>query len=225
MSEDQLSMLKERLYSDNNKLRLHFASLMFDLQKDMEKRFSVEEIINILALCDSHYEGVLEECTSFSKVFRRVRRFVSFFDYDLLEHLINKYGSAMMKKELDKYNGYFGEFAKRRVIECPSNAFEEREDDPSEKVVVLVADRILEKLTVDNLKKFKHAMNDIMGNKLLKVLRVKRGSVVITFRMFEDENFVITDEQQQALQREGVMRIIYGEKCFDMSPKLGPGVV
>ena len=95
-------------------------------------------------------------------------------------------------------------------------------------MLVLVADRIIENLTVDDLKKFKHTMNEIMGNKLVKVLRVKGGSVIITFRMFEveDENFVITDEQQQTLQREGVIRIIYGEKCFDIraNPRPGMGV-
>ena len=106
MSEDQLSMLKERLYSETNKLKLRFAKLMFSLQKDLEKRLSMEEVVNILVFCDKNFDGVLAECTSFSTVFRKVRHFVSFFDYDLLEHLIDEYGSDAIKKELDKYNGY-----------------------------------------------------------------------------------------------------------------------
>ena len=201
MSNDQLLMLRERLYEETDKLKFNFASLMFDLKRDLERRLSVEEVVDILVFYDKKkFVGVFAECTSFSAVFRKVRGFVSFFDYDLLEHLIDRYGSDLIKKELDEYKSYFLEFSQRRVTECPSNAFSD--SGSSEKVLVLIADKIIEDLTLDELKAFNRRVNKILGNKLVKLVHVIRGSICLTFQIFEDSNFVITEEQRQALQKE-----------------------
>ena len=210
-------MLRERLYEETDKLKFNFGSLMFDLQTDLEEKLSLEQVVNILVYYEKNFTGVFDDCNTFSKVFRKVRGFVSFFDYDLLEYLIKKYGSDAMKKELESYNSYFQEFSKRRVNECPSNAFGESDEcESSEQVLVLVADKIIEELTVDELKKFKRRINRVMGNKLVKVICVKGGSICITFRIFEERNFIITEKQRQDLQREGVISITYGDRYFEM---------
>ena len=214
MSNDHLLMLKECLYEETDKLKLNFASLMLDLKRDLEQRLSVQEVVDFLVFYDKKFVGVFVECTSFSDVFRKVRGFVSFFDYDLLEHLIDRYGSDLIKKELDEYKGYFLEFSKRRVTECPSNAFSD--SGSSEKVLVLIADKIIEDLTLDELKKFNRRVNKILGNKLVKLVRVGGGSICLTFLIFEDSNFTITEEQRQALRKEGVTSITYGGHFFDM---------
>ena len=217
--EDRISMLEQRLYHETNKLKFQFASLMYDLVEDLEKRLSTEKIRKAIVFYDSNFKNVLSNCTSFDSVFLEVREFVSFFDYDLLEHLIDKFGSESIKKVLDEYKGHFEAFAKRRVTECPSNAFDGCERESSEKVLVLVADKIIKDLTVEELKKFKHRINLILGDKLVKVLFVNGGSICLTFRVFEDKNFTITEEQQQALLKEGVVSITYGNQYFDMQPK------
>ena len=208
-SADRLSMLKERLYEETDKLKFNFASLMRNLQMDLEKRLSVEQVVDILVFYDKNFADVLGECTTFSKVFRRVRQFVSFFDYDLLEYLINEYGSDAVKTKLEIYEGHFHDFSQRRVTECPSNAFDEGdgECESSEKFLVLVADKIIEDLTLDELKKFNCRINRNLDDQLVKVIRVEGGSIRIIFRLFEDRNFIIIEEQRQALQKEGVISI------------------
>ena len=212
-------MLQQRLYQETNKLKFQFGSLMYDMVEDLEKQLSTEKIRNALVFYDSNFKNVLSNCTSFDSVFLKVREFVSFFDYDLLEHLIERFGSDSIKKVLDEYKGHFKAFAKRRVTECPSNAFDGGEQESSEKVLVLVADKIIKDLTVEELKKFKHRINSILGGKLVKVLLVKGGSICLTFRMFEDKNFTITEEQRQALLKESVISITYGNQYFNMQPK------
>ena len=214
-------MLEQRLYQETNKLKFQFASLMYDLVEDLEKRLSTEKIRKAFKLVfyDSNFKNVLSNCTGFDSVFLEVREFVSFFDYDLLEHLIDRFGSDSIKNELDEYNCHFEAFAKRRVTECPSNAFDGCERESSEKVLVHVADKIIKDLTVEELKKFKHRINLILGDKLVKVLFVNGGSIRLTFRVFEDKNFTITEEQRQALLKEGVISITYGNQYFDMQPK------
>ena len=222
LSKERLSMLKENLYRETNRLKFKFASLMLKVQKDLESKRLPEKEFNILVFYDKNYAGVFHECTDFSSIFRKLRDFVSFFDYDLLEQLINEFGSDAIKTELDKYKGDFQVFSKRRVIECPSNAFADHDSGSPEKVLVVVADKNIEDLTLDELKKITCRINEIMGNKLVKVLRVKGGSICITFQIFEDRNFVISEKQRQALQKEGVISITYGDHSCDIRTTL-PG--
>ena len=206
----------ERLYEETNKLKLKFASLMFNVENDLEKKLSVEQIVNILVYYEKDFDDILTECSSFAKVFRKVSHFVSFFDYELLEHLTDEHGSDAIKEEMETYIGYFREFSKRRVTECPSNAFADRDhSESSEQVLVVVADRIIEKLTVDELKRFNRRVSKILGDKLVRVLFVQGGSIYLTFLMIEDRNFTITGEQCEALQREGVTSVTHGDHCFN----------
>ena len=54
-------------------------------------------------------------------------------------------------------------------------------------------------------------MNKILGHKLLRLLNIKDGCTELTFRTFENGEFSITEKQQQALRRMGVLRISYGD--------------
>lgn len=85
-------MLMERLYDETNKIKLNFASLMFDLRKDLENSLETEDVVEFLVYYNKNLEPQLSNCNSLSQVFRKVRKFVSFFDFDLLEHLSDKFG-------------------------------------------------------------------------------------------------------------------------------------
>ena len=80
--------------------------------------------------------------------------------------------------------------------------------------MVLVAGKDFDALTLDDLKKFELRINKILSNKLVMLQCVKRKSISLTFRVFEDKNFNITEEQRQALQKEGVISITYGHQHF-----------
>ena len=212
-------MLKEQLYQDlyvqTDKMKSKFASFKVAVQRDLESSgIEVETIVDFLVGYDDSFETVLSSCTRMSPLFRKIGKFMSFFDYNILEYLIENYGSDSIKERLKEYEGLFKDFSKRRVIECPSDAFGESEE--SERVVTLVSDKTLDALTLEDLKKFKYKVNSILGNKLIKVLRVEGGSVKITFRMFEFDKFSITEEQRILLQREGVISITYGDQHIEI---------
>ena len=212
-------MLKDKLYQDlsdqTDKMKWAFSSLKKGLQHDLERSgIEVEEIVDILVGYDKHFKTVLSNCTRMSPLFREIGEYMSFFDYNILEYLIDEYGSDTIKKRLKKYEDEFEDFSKRRVIECPSNAFGESEK--SEKVVKLISDKELDKLTVADLRKFKQRVYRILGYKLIKVVKVEGGSVKITFRMFEIDKISITKEQRISLQREGVISITYGDQHIDL---------
>ena len=189
MSEEQFSMLKARLDEETEKIKFEFASLMFDLQKDLEKTLPLEDLVSFLAFNNTKYKSLLKNCDSYSEVFLTLKKIVNFFDYDPLEDLIYNLGSNTIKEKLERYRGYFKEYSER-LIEYPVGVFGECK--LSKKKVVLVVGKHFETLTFDDLKKFKHRVDKIMGNQI--VLCVRRGSgLSFDFK-----------KQQQAFQGEGV---------------------
>ena len=218
MTEAQFSMLKARLDEETKQIKLKFASLMFNLQRDLESTLPLGDLVKYLVLYDTSYERVLGDCSSFDAVFLKLRKLaVNFFDYELLQQLIVEFGSVTIKETLEEYKGCFIEYSRRLVRECPSNTFDECE--PSENNLVLVAGKDFDTLTLDALKKFELKVNTVLGNQFVMMLCVKKESICITFRMFENKNFSITEEQRQALQRESVLSITYGDQCFDILQK------
>ena len=217
-------MFKERLYSETRAMIFKFSTLTIRLEEDLEKSLSMDKMVNILVSINSSFKGVLEDCRSFATVFRIVIECVSFFDYNLLEHLIDTYGSDELKQKLKEYKNHFEKFAKRRVIECPSNAFSDSDCESAGKVYVMVADKNIEDLTLDELKKFNFRLQTIMDGKLVKLLRVKGGSICLTFCTFEDK-IAISEEQRQALWKEGVVSIMFGDQHFDIRPSQVPSML
>ena len=183
MSGHQFEMFMDRLYEETNRLRLNFASLMFDTQMDLEKRLPVEQLVDIIVNRDVISEGVLAECTSFSQVFNKLSDSVSFFDYGLLKYLINHYGSDAIKKKLEIYIGYFREFSKRRVNEYSRNALSDHDSGSSEKILVFVADTIIENLTVDELRKFICSVYEILDSKLVLQVHSGGGRILIVIQL------------------------------------------
>ena len=60
-----------------------------------------------------------ETCTT-NKVMSAIKDYCSFFNYQMLEHIINKLGTKQDRENLNKYKEKFNEYAKCCVIECPA---------------------------------------------------------------------------------------------------------
>lgn len=187
---------------------------MFNLQKHLEKKLRADDVVNFLVFYDKHLETLLTDCTSVGQVFRKMAKFVSFFDFDLLDSLIKELGSDTIKRKFEEYKESFESFSRRRVYECPNNAFGSVEE--SEKVFVLKTDKIIEDLTVDEIKRLKYRVNKILANKLIQFLHVEEGCVKLTFRTFQEDGFTITEEQRKALCEVGITQITYGDQCVDL---------
>ena len=204
----------QKLKDKTEKLKERFTSLVFELQKDIEKSTTlVKDVITLLNL-NPKLEELLKDCRNLTEVFRTISKYVSFFDYRLIRTLARKFGSATTIKRLKVYMQKFQEYSKSCVCECPSDAFGDVED--SEKVYAIKIDRSIQTLTVDELEKLEYEMNKILGHELLRLLKVEEGCVKLLFRTFQYEDWTITEEQQQALRRHGVLSIKYGNKAVNI---------
>ena len=128
----------------------------------------------------------------------------------LVKHFTKNFGSPAIKKELNKYKKRFQDYAKRRICECPSNAFGDTE--ALEKVYRIKIEEDINTLTVEELGKLEYEMNKILGHKFLRLLNFKEGCVELIFRTFGDNELNITDKQHQALGKLKVLSIAYGNE-------------
>ena len=219
MSEEERLQHLSTLYRESEKIKTRFTSLMYHLQEDLQKNHELEEVISLLVFCDIPEEE-LRDCNTVRSVFIRIKKFSSFFDYQLVKILAKHLGSKASKRKFMKYKLHFQEFAKRHVCECPSDIFGESEtanDKRPGKLYAIKIDKSMEKLTVEDLDSLLYKMNEILGQKFLKVVKVEDGCVQVTFRAFSSSDFVISDEQQRALSSLGVITISCGSESVHIS--------
>ena len=216
LTKDETLILTEQLYEDARNIRFKFAGFMTDLKRDLDRRTTKDELVLYFVNYNKKFKPILQDCTSIAKVLIEVSDYVSFFDYDVLENLTAQFCSDSIKQKFEEYKESFEAFAKRRVKECPSDIFGDQED--SEKVGAVIADKTIEDLTVEELKRLEFKLKKILGIKLIKILCVKGGSVTIIFRVLDDSWLSnITEEQKEALWKEGVTSISYGDHTVHLS--------
>ena len=219
MDEDELSYRRNELMDQTNKIKREFSGLLLRLKQDIESTAKLEDVVSLLLFNykDKGFEEVMHACESLTEVLRQLSNYVSFFNFDPVKLLAHYHGSPAMKKKLKKYKIKFREYSKGRVCECPKNAFGEVEK--SDKIYKIKTDKILETFTVEDLDKLQHEIRKILGHKLLRLLKVEDGCIKLTFRVFNDDDFDISEEQKQALSNLGVISVICRQNVVIISTK------
>ena len=206
-NEEEVSFHLNRLADQTKEIKREFSSLLVHLKQDIESTAKLEDVVLLLTsnIKDKGFEEVMYNCKKLSEVFKHLSNFVSFFDFDLVKLLTHHFGSPAMKKKLKSYKIEFQNYLKRRVCECPKDAFGEAKE--SDKVYKIKTDKILETFTLEELDKLQHEIRKILGHKLLCLLKVEDGCTELSFRVFNCDDFDISEDQKQALSNLGVHSI------------------
>ena len=206
-NKDELSFHLNKLMDQTNEIKGVFSRLLVHLKQDMESMAKLEDVVLLLTnnIKDKGFEEDLYNCKKLSEVFRHLSNFVSFFDFYLVKLLTHHFGSPAMKEKLKKYKIRFQNYSKRRVCECPKDAFGEVEK--SDKIYKIKTDKILENFTVKELDKLQHEIRKILGHKLIRLLKVEDGCIELTFRVLNCGDFDISEDQKQALSDLGVLSV------------------
>ena len=208
MSADQLSLFRVELDRHTSKIKRTFASLVYDLQKNIEKTSNIRDLVNALKfLDDKKIVEILADCSSIAEVFDRLSPYFSFFDFEVIKLLTKKFGSEFNKEKMERYKKMFKDYCKQRVCECPSDAFGDVEK--SEKAFVIKTDKHIKSLTVDELKSLKYRISQSLKLQL-RLIHIDDGCVQLSFRALGTDGMVITKEQQQLFSKLGVLSISYG---------------
>ena len=160
----------------------------------------------------------LQNAGSVEKVLFIIRDYISFFNYHVIEHIVDGLGTDQDRVELQNYEREFDEYSKRRVYECPPEYGSKSDAHHADLVVKL--DSVFEEFTVKELKKFQYRLGRIFcvtPQSVLRLCRVEEGCLQLIFQVpsfVQQEIFPLSSEQESALAAEGVIRLTCGDYQF-----------
>ena len=160
----------------------------------------------------------LRNARSIEDVLYIIRNCISFFNYHVIEHIVNELGTDQDRTELQNYEREFDEYSKRRIYECPP-VYGPMSDADHAHLVVKV-DSVFEEFTVKELKKFQYRLGrtlHVSSQSVLHLCRVQEGCLQLIFQVplfVQQEIFPLSTEQESALAAEGVIRLTCGDYQF-----------
>ena len=160
----------------------------------------------------------LQNAGSIEKVLYIIRDYTSFFNYHVIEHIVDGLGTDQDRVELQNYEKEFDEYSKRRVYECPP-VYGSKSDADHVDLVVKV-DSVYEDFTVKELKKFQYRLSRVLNvspQSVLRLCQVEEGCLLLIFQVpsfVQQEIFSLSSEQESALAAEGVIRLTCGDYQF-----------
>ena len=160
----------------------------------------------------------LRSAESIEDVLFNIRDYFSFFNYHVIEHIVEGLGTDQDRAELQNYEREFDEYSKRRVYECPPE-YGPKSDAEHVDLVVKV-DSVFEEFTVKELKKFQYRLGRIFcvtPQSVLRLCRVEEGCLQLIFQVpsfVQQDIFPLSSDQKSALATEGVIRLTCGDYQF-----------
>ncbi len=210
------------LYCESVELSLKFAkvsrSLKFSLKgrkahKDLIE-FIVDEPGELQPIHDTHRtfhceKSALRDCTSVDEVWKIISVYFSFFNYHLLEDMVDHLGTEQDKQNMISYKSDFMKYAERMVYECPAELGYQVEGDHTLHVKL---DSTYDNSTLNQLAIFKKRLCDVLKvqRSSLILYRVERGCYELKFQTrthIKDRIFPLSSDQQTELGNLGVVWI------------------
>ena len=212
LDEKEKEILEMKLTDDFEKIEEAFGDFCISLSSS---QFPVHDIVLFL-LSKSMFTsaGVLSEelakATSMVDILIVLcGQHVSFFNYEILEKIVNKFGSSKDKENLQAYLAEFQEYCKHNVFEIPYSKFKKSKD--SQKDVCNFALKYTEEkpITVGQLKTVCRNIAKIL--KLdpwtLQLLSIEDGCIVLNIiipQAVAKNIFPLSKSQEEALETIGL---------------------
>ena len=153
----------------------------------------------------------LKQAKNVDEVMLCIGDYCSFFDYEMLECIIDNVGTEQDTTNLLQYKEEFRKYAERHVFKCPSKISEVNSEGHISMFVTL--DDTYDNCTVSKLHHFvgtlKQVLNISSGTGL-KLRHVEPGSLKLTFQLpysSLQDIFPLTSQQEAALSGLGVDKL------------------
>ena len=233
LTPEQQERLRIRMCVESEDIVLKFGHLHSRVYESLcQRNVPVDKLVtHLLSLgaFDPVYKGSqkpvlqtffqeLQTAGNIEKVLYIIKDYVSFFNYHVIEHIVNELGADHDKAELQNYEKEFDQYSKRRVYECPPEYGSKSDADHADFVVKV--DSVYDDFTVKELKKFQYRLSRILHvspQSVLRLCRVEEGCLQLIFQIpsfVQQEIFPLSSEQERALAAEGVIRLTCGDYQF-----------
>ena len=225
MSKEKKQQLHQRLYPQSIDMINKFQNLLSTTTKSLKHRnVSISDLhchlVGLGALPPAYKHLDLPEfgrrfpelvkSKTIEEAMSVIGNYCSFFNYRMIEHIINNLGTEQDQKNLSEYTNDFNEYAKRLVIECPSEVGETSEGLAN---VYVTLDKTYDSYTLNSLELFVDDLRKILkisDGAVFKLCNIARGSLKLTFQLpysVLGDIFPLNEEQRAALSGLGVRRI------------------
>ena len=165
-------------------------------------------------------EEVCINCENIRKVWLKITKFFAFYSYEILEAIIEKFGSDHIKQKLLDYNCHLMDYSKQILakyeLNTPTTSFKT-------KVIVKIKDTFSKKKHRLNIftAKLEEAIKLIAGN--LNLVAVHPGCLELTYHApvyVEMVAFPLSPEQEAMLEDLGIIWLQCGEYKFHSTSKV-----
>ena len=233
LTPEQQRKLRSRLRVESQEIMFKFQQLLSIVYKSLcEQKVSVDTLVTHLLslgaldpvskqsqkpLLQTYFQE-LQNAGSIENVLWVIRDYFSFFNYRVIEHIVNGLGTDQDKVELKDYKKDFSQYSKRRIFECPPVYGPMSNADHTD--LVLKVDSAYDQFTVEELDNFEYKLSRIFGvspQSVLRLCRVEEGCLQLIFQVpsfVQQEIFPLSNEQESALAAEGVIRLTCGDYQF-----------
>ena len=244
LSRKEKAELKVMLNNDVKKMKLLFGCLVTKTRDSVEQRISaVDFAVSILALGAyepapgglegrerrdqpllDEYSDEIKRAKTLSEIFNILSAYWNYLNFEILEYIIDLYGTSDDKERLKSYKEELCKFCKRRIFELPSsesyssngNALSPKEEKFNVKF------NVSEDITCEAILQMRGRIAEILHVRpaVLNIVRVDAGCVQITFlipKFVAKEIFPLSDNQTSALSKDvAVIRLECGEYVFEV---------
>ena len=163
----------------------------------------------------------LKAADTMYKMFLVLNDYFSFFNYQLIEHIIKSLGTKEDKSRLQRYKEEFHQYAKRRIFECLPMFGPVSDTDQAD--IFVKVDSQYDNYTVAEIEEFRRKLSKLLrvsSQGILCLCRVEKGCVQLTFQVplfVQQEIFPLSREQERSLAAMGVIRLTCGEYQFPVN--------
>ena len=238
LSSSEQEELEATLDDDVRKMKRQFGYLVTKTRDSVEERVSVGNFAtSILALgayepapeqrdqslLDEHRQEITR-AESISEIFNILSPYWNYLNHEILEYIIELYGTSDDYKRMKSYDEELQNFCKRRIFELPlpesgssnGNALNPKQKKFSVKI------NVFEDITCNELLRIRKRIAKILHVKLATLIinRVDAGCVQLTFLIptfVAEKIFPLSDEQTSALHKDAsVIRLECGDYVFEV---------
>ena len=232
LSKEEKEKLHQRLYAESTDITFRFQDLFSSTILSLKERnISPRELHSHLVCLGSvkpayddpkqpvlrHYFPELRTTQRIEEAMGIVGDYCSFFNFRIMEIIIDKLGTTKDKANLTNYKKDFSDYARRHVYECPSELGTVTDGDAQ---LFMTLDETYDSYTVSSLQLFVRKLAEILklsSDAGLKLCRIELGSLKLTFQIplfVQEDIFPLSIDQKRALAGLGVVHLSSGDYCF-----------
>ena len=234
MSDEKRQELHQKLYAESKDMIYKFQELFTSTTESLVVRkvtaktlaHHLERLGQLKPTFDDSGEPVfrhqfseLKKSESVDNAMSVVNKYCSFFNYQMLEHIIEKLGTEQDKLKLAKYKEDFTKYGERHMFECPLEVSEMSEEGQLNMFVTL--DDSFDNCNVNHLLAFTSNLQKVLNisNIMLRLCRIEPRSLTLIFQLplsVQQALFPLSSEQGAELSSLGVVQLSCGDYQLDV---------